>query len=264
MTFRDPTHAMITLALGFGETELGALRTELLVHDGEIELRQPGDPMDLENTISADDLDAVIIRESDPLSAAKTIRHLRSCSPSVGITVIAHPTTSFDDLLGAGAHEVLDPEYSPNDLRIAVRRSAARAFAIIKTTPASTLAVFDRLPVPMYRTLVSGEFIQANDPMARLVGYERGHEMIGAHISAFHYDQSSKNGQTANKELPDLFDEPEDAFRTETQLKRVDGRPVRVAILSYLVRDAFDRALYIEGLVLDTSALHTERLLSSV
>ena len=59
-----------------------------------------------------------------------------------------------------------------------------------------------------------------------------------------------------------LFDEPEDVFRTETRFRRVDGRPARVAILNYLVRDAFDRALYIEGLVLDTSALHTERSLS--
>jgi len=88
-----------------------------------------------------------------------------------------------------------------------------------------------------------------------------GSRDLGAHTSAFDYNQAI-NGKANQKQQPDLIDEPADVFRTETQFIRADGRAVRVAILNYLVRDSFDRALYVEGLVLDTSALRTERSLS--
>jgi PAS domain S-box-containing protein len=245
---------LVTLALGFSDDEFEALCGELESHVCELELRRPVDPGDLIAALGAPGLDAVLIREHTAARKLNpTIRYIRSAAPSLGITIVALPSTETDRLLEAGAHEVLPLDASFNDIRIAVRRSSARAFATVKNTPTSSISVFDRLPVPTFRTLIGGEIMQANNPMGHLLGYPSGNDMIGLDIRRFYVDLAVRD------DILDRITASDDMIRTETQFVRNDGRTVWVAIMNYLVRDAFERPLYIEGIVLDITELRRER-----
>lgn len=254
MVHRDPSRTLVTLALGFSSAEFDLIITELEPHHADLDLRRPAEAEDLISALAGTELDTILIREqpgSRQLPA--TLRYIRTAAPSVGVTVIADAATDASSILEAGAHEVLADGASVNDIRIAVRRSASRASAIVKTTPTSSLAVFDRLPVATFRTLMSGEFIQANQAMGRLLGYKSGTELIGQDVRKFYIDREVR------RDLLDRIGESDEMIRTETQFIRDDGRIIWVAIMNYLVRDAFERPLYIEGIVLDITELRQER-----
>jgi PAS domain S-box-containing protein len=121
--------------------------------------------------------------------------------------------------------------------------------------------LFDNIQEGIYFSTEDGRFIEVNDAMVRMLGYESREELLKVDIPS------------------DLYFAPEDRLRTakiveerglirnyETTLRRKDGSPVHVLINAFAVRDANGRTLQYRGLMLDISGvksfqaeLHRER-----
>ena len=181
-----------------------------------------------------------------------SVRRLRSAAPSVGIVMIVDHGME-EAALREGAHEVLSALHAAGDLDLAIRRATARAQAGLRSSPMTMDSVFGRVPAPMYRTLLSGEIIQANAPMAALLGYERADDLIGRDAIEFYADPRVRSRYVERLRTSGEVE------RIEFLLRRRDGSAVWAAVMSYIVEDGFGRPLYIEGLILDVTELMQER-----
>jgi two-component system NtrC family sensor kinase len=121
--------------------------------------------------------------------------------------------------------------------------------------------LFDNIQEGIYFSTEDGRFIEVNDAMVRMLGYNNREELLKVDIPA------------------DIYFSPEDRLRTsriieehgmvrncEATLRRKDGSPVHVLINAFAVRDAAGRTMQYRGLMLDISGvksfqaeLHRER-----
>lgn len=190
----------------------------------------------------------------DPLP--DSLRRLRSAAPSVGIVAVVDPG-QHDAALADGAHEVLSSVHGAGDLDEAIRRAVTRSQAGLRSAPLTVDSVFGRVPAPMFRTLLTGEIIQANQPLAELLGFEEATDLAGMDAADFYVNADVR------RRYMDRLQQTGDIERAEMQLRRRDGTTVWVADMSYVVEDGFGRPLYTEGVILDVSDLMRERRRSS-
>ena len=99
---------------------------------------------------------------------------------------------------------------------------------------------FDHAPVGMALIEPSGEFMQVNDAMCRLVGYE-AEELIGRRATELIHEDDLEGG----RERRDQLRTGEiDHYQRELRLIRSSGEPVWISLHLSLVRDSEDRPLH--------------------
>ena len=156
-------------------------------------------------------------------------------------------------------HPVLDRTYLVSTSRVhGANGEGLQTIHVLKDTTDRREAerryreLFDNIQEGLFFSTQDGRFIEVNDAMVRMLGYESREELLQVDISTqlyFSPEQRLRSAQTI---------EQRGALRNyEETLRRKDGTPIHVLINAFAVRDAQGRILQYRGLMLDVSGLKT-------
>ncbi len=154
------------------------------------------------------------------------------------------------EAMEAGAWDYLekdkvDPDVVERTIRHALER--ARDEAALRVSEARNRAMFDHLPIGLYRTGVDGSLLDANPALVQLLGYPDRRTLETRYARNFFV--SPEHRQPFLDRLRALG-----VLRGfETELVRPDGRVVHVRNAARAHRDGRGQTTYVEGAVEDVS-----------
>ncbi|MBN2212956.1 MAG: PAS domain S-box protein [Bacteroidales bacterium] len=109
-------------------------------------------------------------------------------------------------------------------------------------------AIFDDAPIGIFRATTGGRYVEANNTLARLLGYENSTDLVQTikDIGKQVYSQSKERRML----LRQLFKESS-IIKHETLFKRKDGVDFPVSLILKLIKNDENKPLYISGIVED-------------
>lgn len=145
----------------------------------------------------------------------------------------------------------VDPDLVERSIRYAMDR--ARAEAALRDSEARARSMFDHLPIGLYRTSVEGELLDANPSLVQILGHPDRNTLELAYARHFFVSPEDRDTFLTRLERFGIL------RGFESELKRPDGRTVRVRNAARSHRDELGTTLYIEGSVEDVSEEHEAR-----
>lgn len=110
--------------------------------------------------------------------------------------------------------------------------------------------LFDNIQEGLFFSTPEGRFVEVNDALVRMLGYNNREELLHADIRTGLYFSPERHDDLVS------YMKMHGVVRNhEETLRRKDGSPVHVLINSFSVRDAHDRIVQYRGLMLDISGL---------
>ena len=110
--------------------------------------------------------------------------------------------------------------------------------------------LFDNIQEGLFFSTPDGRFIEVNDALVRMLGYQSREELLTADVRSAVYSSPERHLQLSNEM------QTHGVLRNhEETLRRRDGTPVHVLINAFAVRDANHRIVQYRGLMLDISGL---------
>jgi len=114
--------------------------------------------------------------------------------------------------------------------------------------------LFDNIQEGLFFSTPNGRFVEVNDAMVRMLGYESREELLQIDIPTQLYLTPDQRQRHA-----DLMEENGHLRNFEATLKRKDGSPIHVLINAFGLHDKSGRLLQIRGLMLDVTGLRTSQ-----
>ncbi len=110
--------------------------------------------------------------------------------------------------------------------------------------------LFDNIQEGLFFSTPDGRFIEVNDALVRMLGYQSREELLTADFRTEVYSSPDRHLELASQM------QTHGVLRNhEETLRRKDGAPVHVLINAFAVRDANNRIVQYRGLMLDISGL---------
>jgi len=110
--------------------------------------------------------------------------------------------------------------------------------------------LFDNIQEGIYFSTRDGRFIEVNDAMVRMLGYDSREELLQVDIpSRLYFNPESRLRSLAAMEERGILRNHEEILR------RKDGTPVHVLVNAFAVKDTSQRILQYRGLMLDISGI---------
>ena len=109
--------------------------------------------------------------------------------------------------------------------------------------------LFDRIPVAVYRSSVSGEVLAANAALANMLGLDDPADLLGTVERAQTHYQDRIN----RAEWVAMFDETDVVMDYEIELTKADGTTIIVTDSSRAIRDRNGEILFFEGVLVDVT-----------
>ncbi len=110
-----------------------------------------------------------------------------------------------------------------------------------------TRALFDRVPIGLYRTTQDGRFLHANPALAALLGYATVDELLAMPVASLYMDPAQRAAQMR------AIEQTHAAVVDEICLRRKDGTAIWVRDTFNPVYDTHGRLLFFEGSLEDVS-----------
>jgi PAS domain S-box-containing protein len=122
-----------------------------------------------------------------------------------------------------------------------------RAFAeeALKSSERKFRSLLEQLPIGVYRSAVNGEIIEANDALAKILGYDKAKDVIGVSAYDF-YDSYVTRNEVINKGV-----ELGKYVKEELRLKKKDGTYIWVHDNGQVIFDKDGDPLYTDGILED-------------
>ncbi len=112
--------------------------------------------------------------------------------------------------------------------------------------------LFDNIQEGLFFSTPNGRFVEVNDAMVRMLGYESREELLQIDISTQLYFSPQERERHA-----EVMEEAGNLRNFEATLRRKDGSPIHVLINAFGLYDHAGRLLQIRGLMLDVTGLRT-------
>ncbi len=110
--------------------------------------------------------------------------------------------------------------------------------------------LFDNIQEGLFFTSPEGRFIEVNDALVRMLGYDHREELLQAEIAAQIYFTAERR-----RELTDLLERNGVLRNYHATLRRRDGSPIHVLINAFAVTDTQGHITQFRGLMLDITDL---------
>ncbi len=110
--------------------------------------------------------------------------------------------------------------------------------------------LFDNIQEGLFFSTPEGRFVEVNDAMVRMLGYQSRDELLHTDVSSQMHFSSE-----ARQHLAELMQRHGMLRNHEETLRRKDGSPVHVLINAFAVPDAQGKVLQYRGLMLDVTGL---------
>jgi PAS domain S-box-containing protein len=119
--------------------------------------------------------------------------------------------------------------------------SRKRAEDALRKSEAKYRSLFETVSEGIYQTSPNGELLAANRALVEMLGYSSENELRAHDVHELYVDPEDRKRLTAILERDGIL------FDAELQLKRKDGRVIRVIENSRAIRDERKRLIYYEG-----------------
>jgi diguanylate cyclase (GGDEF)-like protein/PAS domain S-box-containing protein len=164
-------------------------------------------------------------------------------------TSVVFPMLAGDKKVGAIVLDYLSSRtFSDEDLQLGTALSDVTAVAVDKAVKLMRYrSLFERIPVGLYRLAPSGQILDANEAMARILAFPGREQLVGANAFGFYADPYDL------AKWRHLMDRDGAVSGFETRWYRQDGSTVWIRDTSRAVTDATGAVLYYEGSVEDIS-----------
>jgi len=115
--------------------------------------------------------------------------------------------------------------------------------------------LFDNIQEGIFFSTPQGRFVEVNDALVRILGYDSREEVLQLDIPSQVYYSAQRR-----QELAALLDRQGGLRNQEEVLRRKDGSPVHVYINCFAMRDSGGQILQYRGLMLDITGLHNSQI----
>jgi len=111
-------------------------------------------------------------------------------------------------------------------------------------------AYLQHLPVGLYRTTPRGEFLYANDELARMLGFDSTAALLAINARDLYFDPADR------ERWQSMIAERGQVTHFDVRKRRADGTPIWLRDNGRAVQDASGEVVAYEGAVIDVSAQH--------
>jgi two-component system NtrC family sensor kinase len=193
--------------------------------------------------IASDQLIGVNMRALDALSTAASPHSCPFCRSGEGLDEYVHPGLERSYLIStsrihADSSGELQTVHVLKD--ISDRREAERRYR----------ELFDNIQEGIYVSTPQGRFVEINDALVRILGYDSRDEVLRLDIPTQVYFSPQRR-----QELAERLKQTGEMHNHEEMLRRKDGSPVHVFMNCYAMRDIAGNVVQHRGLMLDISSL---------
>ncbi len=193
--------------------------------------------------LAPDQLIGVNMRALDALSNAASPHSCPFCRSGEGLDEYVHPALERTYLITtsrihSASSSQLQTVHVLKD--ITDRREAERRYR----------ELFDNVEEGIYVSTPQGQFVEVNDALVRILGYDSREEVLRLDIPKQVYFSPQRR-----QELAELLKQNGEMHNHEEVLRRKDGTGVHVFMNCYAMRDAAGQVLQHRGLILDISSL---------
>ena len=115
--------------------------------------------------------------------------------------------------------------------------------------------LFDNIQEGIFFSTPQGRFVEVNDALVRILGYDSREEVLQLNIPSQVYFSPQRR-----EELAALLDRQGGLRNQEEVLRRKDGSPVHVYINCFAMRDSQGQVLQFRGLMLDITGLRNSQI----
>ncbi len=134
------------------------------------------------------------------------------------------------------------------DERVALLKERRGAEEAAHASAARYQGLFDGIPIGLYATTPTGEFITANSALAQILGYPSREALMATQVPAVYADADGR------QRWLDLMDREGVVRDVDLRLRRRDGQIIWVRDNARTVRDAEGRVISFEGSLEDITA----------
>ena len=166
---------------------------------------------------------------------------------------------SMGEESGEFAHPVFDRTYLVSTSRVhGVTGEGMQTIHVLKDISDRNEAerryreLFDNIQEGLFFSTPSGRFVEVNDAMVRMLGYNSREELLQIDIATQLYMTPEQRQRHSR-----LMEEQGHLRNFEATLRRKDGSPIHVLINAFGLHDNMGRLLQIRGLMLDITGLRT-------
>jgi PAS domain S-box-containing protein len=197
--------------------------------------------------IAPDQLIGVNMRALEALSAGASPHSCPFCRSGEGLDEYVHPALGSTYLISTSRIHAANLGTSSAQLQtvhvlkdITDRREAERRYR----------ELFDNIQEGIFFSTPQGRFVEVNDALVRILGYDSREEVIQLDIPTQVYFSAQRR-----EELLELLERQGGLRNHEEILRRKDGSPVHLLINCFGVRDPAGNVLQYRGLMLDITGL---------
>jgi len=127
----------------------------------------------------------------------------------------------------------------------------------LKNSEAKYRNIYDNAVEGMYRNTIEGKALEANNALAKILGYESPEDIVKNVIDSAHQTWLTPADR---QKFVEILEENDVVFGYECQFKRTDGQVIWVSLNSKLVRDENGKAIYTEGFMQDITERKNKEL----
>jgi PAS domain S-box-containing protein len=205
--------------------------------------------------IPPDELIGVNMRALDALSSAASPHSCPLCR-SEGLDEYVHQALERTYLISTSRIHGAKPGSPSNGLGERISSPRQQTVHVLKDITDRREAerryreLFDNIQEGIFFSTPQGRFIEVNDALVRILGYDSREEVLQLDIPTEVYFNPQRR-----EELAALLERQGGLHSQEETLRRKDGTPVHVLINCFSVRDSHGNILQYRGLMLDVTRL---------
>ena len=247
----SPGESLRVLIVDESPRDRELIRTSLRGSFGNVETIEIADPAELDKALAAGQFD-VVLADHRPswIDAFQLLGQLRERFPY--LPVILCTGTGSEELAvsamkaGFDDYVLKHPHHFPrlaSAIRSAYEEADRRRVAYEAETKYRSL--FEGVPVGLYRATLSGQVLDANPAMFRLLGFPSRESLMAVNLRDVYADPKSRRG------ILERLEREGEVHDLELSWRRYGGQTITVRKSARPVRDSSGRLLHYEGVVED-------------
>jgi PAS domain S-box-containing protein len=170
-------------------------------------------------------------------------------SPVIMLTGRGSHEVDIEAMQAGAADYLVKGQIEPEDLERSIRYALDRMEAqrALRASEERHRAMFDHLPLGVYRCTPEGEFLDANPALVRILGYPDPASLENLYASTFYVSEDDTEAFKAR------LNEFGIVRGFGTRIRGVDGRDIRLRNTARIHRDVDGKVGYVEGIIEDVS-----------
>jgi PAS domain S-box-containing protein len=206
--------------------------------------------------LEPDQLIGINMRALDMLSTGSLPHSCPFCRTGEGLDEYIHPVLERTYLISTSRIHSARPDREPRGAGEPASGSQLQTVHVLKDITDRREAerryreLFDNIQEGIYVSTPQGRFIEVNDALVRILGYESRQEVLQLDIATQLYLSPNRR-----QELAEELKENGEMHNHEEVLRRKDGSHVHVYMNCYAMRDANGQVVQHRGLMLDVTGL---------